>query len=85
MASNAERQRRHKARMAAAGLVQVAVWVPAGAVAEVNAMAEALRIHRHLIPGPLFDSVSGKLVSLRKAVTAADRAAAAAMVESSRG
>lgn len=63
--TNAERQQRKRARLARAGLVQCNLWVPAAAVAELQQQAELLRAHPHLVPGPLRDPVSGKLVSVR--------------------
>jgi hypothetical protein len=64
-ASNAQRQQRKRERLEAAGLVQCNVWVPASAAAELRLLAELLRAHPHLLPGPLRDPVSGKLVSAR--------------------
>ena len=63
--TNAARQRRKRARLADAGLVQCNVWVPAAAAAELRLLAEILRTYPHLLPGPLRDPVSGKLVSTR--------------------
>jgi hypothetical protein len=63
---NARRQRRKRERLEAAGLVQCNVWIPAAAVAELRLLAEILRAYPHLLPGPLRDPVSGKLVSAHK-------------------
>jgi hypothetical protein len=54
-----------RAKREAAGLVQCNVWVPAAVIAEIKLMAEILRVHPHLQPGPLRDPVSGRLVGLR--------------------
>ena len=63
--TNAQRQQRKRARLEAAGLVQCNLWVPVSAVAELRLLAAILRAHPHLLPGPLRDPVSGKLVSAR--------------------
>jgi hypothetical protein len=64
--TNAQRQQRKRERLEAAGLVQCNVWVPQAAVAELRLLAEILRAHPHLLPGPLRDPVWGKLVAARK-------------------
>jgi hypothetical protein len=63
--TNAERQQRKRRKLETAGLVQCNVVVPAAAVAELQQQAELLRAYPHLVPGPMRDPVSGKLVSVR--------------------
>jgi hypothetical protein len=63
--TNAARQRRKRQKLETAGLVQCNVVVPAAAVAELQQQAQLLRAYPHLVPGPMRDPVSGKLVSVR--------------------
>jgi hypothetical protein len=65
-AGNAARQRAHKLRQAEAGLVQVNVWVPAGAVADIQRAAEIIRQHPQLTIGRLTNPDNGRLVGLKK-------------------
>lgn len=60
--TDAERQARFRTKRRAEGLVQITIMVPAGAVAEVQEMAAALRASPHLRPGPLRNPITGKLV-----------------------
>lgn len=61
-----ERQRRLRQRRERSGLLQLTLWVPAGAAADLRELAELLRAHPHLVAGPARDPVSGKLVSIRR-------------------
>lgn len=63
--TNAERQRAFKVRMTAQGLVQVNVWVPAGAVADIQRAAELIRANPQLNVARLADTITGKLVGLK--------------------
>ena len=63
--TNAARQRRKRDKLAARGLKQCNIWVPASAHADIHLMAELLVRYPHLIPGPLRDPVTGKFVALR--------------------
>ena len=51
--------------MTEAGLVQCNVWVPQGAVPELQRAAELLRQHPHLTVARLADRVTGRLVGLK--------------------
>ena len=63
--SNLARSRAHKQRMAAAGWVQVNVWLPAAVAADLREAAEVIRQHPHLTIGRLVDPVSGQVVGIR--------------------
>jgi hypothetical protein len=63
--SNAERQRRHKSKLAESGLVQVNVWLPAGAVADFQRAAEIVRQNRKLTVARLVNVETGRLVGLK--------------------
>ena len=63
--SNAEKQRRKRAKLATQGLKQCNVTVPESTHADLNLQAQLLRAYPHLMVGPLRDSVSGKFVALR--------------------
>ncbi len=63
--SNAERQRRHKVKMAEAGFVQVNVWVPASAAPDLQRAAEIMREFPGLTVGRLFNPRTGRLVGLK--------------------
>lgn len=65
--SNAERQRRFRAKKAQAGLATITLLVPAGAVPELQQLAELLRASTDYAPGPVRNVRTGKLVSLRHA------------------
>lgn len=70
MSTSAQRQARYRARRQAAGLVHVTILVPSEAGPELQLSAEAMRQCPHLLPGPLRDPNSGKLVSARKVLAA---------------
>jgi hypothetical protein len=72
--TNSQRQRRKRDRLAARGLTQCNVWVPASALPDIRLPAELLRQHPHLVPGSLRDLVSGKFVALRHVRSAKDDA-----------
>lgn len=63
--TGAERQRRRRERLEQAGLAQCSLWVPVACLAELQQQAELLRAFPHLLPGPLRDPISGRLVSAR--------------------
>ena len=65
MSANSERQARFKARQNALGLIQMSVWVPPGAVADMTLAAELIRANPALTIGRLTDTVTGRLVGLR--------------------
>jgi hypothetical protein len=60
-----ERQAAHKARKRAAGLVQVNVWLPEAAAADMRRAAEIIRQYPRLTIGRLLDPATGRLVGLR--------------------
>lgn len=62
----AQRQKAFKARMAEAGLVQINVWAPAGALPQVQQAAELMRDNPELTIDRLVNTRTGRLVSLRK-------------------
>jgi hypothetical protein len=64
--TNSERQARHKSRLVALGLVQVAVWVPVAAVADIQRAAELLRANPLLTVARLANVKTGRLVSLKR-------------------
>ncbi len=68
--TNAERQKRHRAKLQETGLVQVNLWVPAGAVADLQRAADLIRANPDLSVARLVNRVTGKLSGL-KAVKAA--------------
>ena len=72
--TSTERQRRFKANMAAAGLVQVNIWVPAGSVADVQRAAELMRAAPHLTVARLGDTRTGRLVGMKGDLPARNRA-----------
>lgn len=65
--TNAQRQQSLRNRRIEAGLVQVNVWVPVGAVADIQRAAELLRAEPELTVARLMDKRTGKLRGLRKA------------------
>jgi hypothetical protein len=65
MATSAERQRNHKARLVEQGLCQCNIWVPAECLPELQRIAELMRANRNLVAGPCRDVSTGKLVSLK--------------------
>ena len=78
-ATAAVRQARRRARLRESGLIPVTVIMPAGAAADMQEAAEAMRAFPHLRPGPLRDPISGKLVSAAAVLKAARRPGAASM------
>lgn len=63
--SAAARQAAFKNRMRDQGFEQVNLWVPAGAVADVQELANALRTSSDFTVGPVRNVRTGKLVSLK--------------------
>lgn len=63
--SSAERQRRFKAKMAEQGFVQVNVWVPMAAAADIQRAAELMRAGPHLTVARLMDVKTGRLTGLK--------------------
>jgi hypothetical protein len=68
--TTAERQASYRAPNRRPGLVTVALLVPAAAIPDLQLAAAAMRRACHLLPGPLRDPISGKLVSAKSALTA---------------
>jgi hypothetical protein len=66
--AGARRQARYRQKQSAAGLVSVTVLVPSAAVPDLQQLAETIRDAPHLLPGPVRDPISGKLVSFRRGV-----------------
>jgi hypothetical protein len=64
--TNAERQRRFKAKQQDLGFVQVNVWVPPGSVVDIQRAAEIMRESPHLTVARLVDPTTGKLVGLKR-------------------
>jgi len=62
--SNRQRARAFRERQAAAGLVQVVVWVFAEKAAGFVSAAEQIRANRALEVGPLRNTETGKLAKL---------------------
>jgi hypothetical protein len=75
VADRAARNGRHVTALGndAPALIAVTVMVPPGAVADIQLQAEVMHSFRHLIPGPLRDPSSGKLVSAKAALNLAKR------------
>ena len=69
--TGAQRAALYLERQRERGLVSVTILVPIGAVAEFREMGEALRTHPHLLPGPLRDPRTGRLVSVATALRSA--------------
>jgi hypothetical protein len=65
--SNAERQRRFKAKQLEAGLVQANVWIPPQAVADMQRAAELIRGNPELTIARLVHTGTGRLVGLKAA------------------
>jgi len=63
--TNAERQARYKARLAAAGLVQLNIWVPPAAVDSFQRAGELTRADPRLAVARLVNRETGKLCGLR--------------------
>lgn len=63
--TSAERQRRFKARMAEDGCIQVNVWVPASAAADIQRAAELIRANPDLTVARLVSAATGKLIGLK--------------------
>lgn len=63
--TNAERQAALKARRAKAGIVQVNVWVPQSAVADMQRAAELCRADPELTIARLVNTRTGKLRGLK--------------------
>lgn len=63
--SSAERQREFKAKMAAAGFVQINGWLHRDQVGDVRTLLDMLKADPDLTPGPARSRCTGKLVKLR--------------------
>jgi hypothetical protein len=63
--TNAERQARHRAKLQQSGMVQCNLYVPAGAVPELQRAAELLRANPDLTIARLVNRRTGKLCGLR--------------------
>jgi hypothetical protein len=72
--TNAERQARLKAKRADAGLVQINLWVPAGAADELMRAAELMRANPDLRVARLVNRATGKLTGLKPAAKSAPAA-----------
>lgn len=64
--TNAERQRKFKASMAAKGLVQVSGWIYPHQRADLNELFAVLQQDKELTVGPVRHEASGKLRKLRR-------------------
>lgn len=64
--TNAEKQARHRERLATRGLVAVTVWVPAAAQESVQRAAEILRENPELEVARLVSRRTGRLVGMKK-------------------
>lgn len=73
--TGAERQARYRAKRENAGLVQVNVWLPPAAAADLQLAAELMRANPELSIARLVDRVTGRLVGLRTAAKKAKPAA----------
>lgn len=65
MASPAIRQAKRRQKLEGMGLVQIAGFVPASVASELKTAMKLLRENRNLEMGPLRDSATGRLVSVR--------------------
>jgi hypothetical protein len=65
VSKGAERAARFRESMAAQGYVQVAMWVPAAAVADMNRAAQLMRENPKLTVGRLTDTTTGRLRGLK--------------------
>lgn len=63
--TSTDRQRRFKANMKAAGCIQVNVWVPAKAAADIQRAAELIRQDPALTVARLVDVTTGRLKGLK--------------------
>lgn len=63
--TNAERQAALKARRAKAGMVQINLWLPASAVADMQRAAELCRADPELTVARLVNTRTGKLRGLK--------------------
>lgn len=68
-----ERQARWLRKQEAEGLAVVTIIVPAAAGPDLRLIAEALRADRSLVPGPLRDAATGRLVGAKAALRNAGR------------
>jgi hypothetical protein len=66
--TGAQRQARYRTRQREIGCIEITIIIPADAAADCRFIAEAMRAHPHLRPGPLRDPVSGKLVAAKRAL-----------------
>lgn len=63
--TSAERARRHKAKLVEAGMVQINLWVPAAAAADIQRAGELIRANPLLSVARLVNTQTGRLVGLR--------------------
>jgi hypothetical protein len=63
--TNTERQSALRARRIEAGMVQVNMWLPAQAVADIQRAAELIRANPDLSVARLVDTRTGKLRGLK--------------------
>lgn len=68
--SRRNRQTAYRARMKAAGFVQISGWVHASQEADAMEYLAALRTSAHLTTGPLRDEATRQLVSVRQVLRA---------------
>lgn len=61
-----ERRTRFRHKMADAGLIQINVWVPPHAAADIQRAAEMIRENPDLTIARLVSGATGKLVGLRR-------------------
>lgn len=66
MATSAERQRAHRARLAELGLVPISGVAPRASVAQLQMLMDALRINPDLEIVTLRDTKTGKFVAIDK-------------------
>ena len=62
------RQTAFREKMRAAGLVQVTGWVHSHQAADATELLRALKARDELVPGPLRNPETGRLVSLKRAL-----------------
>lgn len=63
--TSAERARKHKDKLRTTGLVQINLWVPAGAVSSFNDAAEKCRSDYNLAVARVVDNTTGRLAGIR--------------------
>lgn len=60
-----ERRARFRAKMAGAGLIQINVWVPPHAAADIQRAAELIRENPDLTVARLVSGATGKMIGLK--------------------